>query len=370
MDRKMKNSNLLRTVGDFIDIHRSRALALAPRSLKFLLLWITESCNLRCMMCGDRWRASTARDQAALSREQWFRVIDSAAMLNTMVISLTGGEALLHPDIFEILARIRDRGIAAHLCSNGAALTEDTVMRLRESGACSFGISLDSDDPEVHNTLRGHPCFDQAVAGIRMLRRVIPRAKISINFLLCKPTFRRMRNMVDLGEELGVDQINFQPIHTNLQHKKKPLESFRELLFETGDVEELGRELDGLRAHAKRKCMRISSGPFIEKIPLLYTRDAPFHACYAGYISCAVSPWGEVSPCADIDGRQTIHDAPLEKIWRSADFQRLRTRVRECSRKCWDTTNAELALRCTAGGLFHTLGDSLHDLILYSGGRR
>jgi MoaA/NifB/PqqE/SkfB family radical SAM enzyme len=362
----MKKSDTLRNIGDFLDVLWSRKRAKAPRSIKFLLLWITENCNLKCAMCGDRWRASTAEGKSTLSKEQWFSVIDSAKKLDTLVISITGGEALLHPDIFEILRHIKDCGMAAHLCSNGMALNDETVAKLRESGVHSFGISLDSDVPEIHNSLRGLPCFDQAVAGIEILRKALPRAKIGINFLISKPTFRRMKNIVDLGGELGVNQINFQPIHTNLQHKNKPLSSFQEFLFEPGDIDELERELKDLRAHARKRGMRISSGPFIEGIPLLYRRDTPFHACYAGYITCSVSPWGEVSPCADIDNRQTIHDATLEEIWRSPDFQSLRKRVRECTRQCWDTTNAELALRCTPAGFFHTLGDSVRDLLLYS----
>ena len=51
------------------------------------------------------------------------------------------------------------------------------------------------------------------------------------------------------------------------------------------------------------------------------------------------------APCPDIEGDENVRERSLDRIWRSRRFQRLRKRVLNCNRPCWDTTYAELSLR-------------------------
>jgi len=317
-------------------------------------------------MCGDRWRSLASKGKPVLSFDKWRSIIDSAQKLHTMIISITGGEPLLHPDFFCILDYIKKAGIATHICTNGTLLSNKNVAELAKANIHSISISLDSDEPSMHNYLRGSDCFDKVVSGIRRLRKAMPGTKLNVNFTLCRLNAKKITGIVRLGKELGLNQINFAPIHTNLQHKYKPEGSFRDLIFDKNDIPMLSKEIARLKAAARSARIRVSSSSFLNGIPRFYAASSHWQACFAGYASCSISPWGDVSPCADIDSNENIWNTPLHIIWKSKSFQRLREEVRTCNRQCWDTTNAELAVRFTVTGLLREFPNIIQDLLIYS----
>ena len=89
-----------------------------------------------------------------------------------------------------------------------------------------------------------------------------------------------------------------------------------------------------------------NSRTFLEGVTLPWAQ-APRLDCYSGYISCAVDAFGWVSPCDGLHGEENLRQKPLEKIWQSPSFQRLRSRVHNCDNPCWDTTHTELNIRCS-----------------------
>lgn len=342
----------------------------APFSLPFLLLWLTPECNLQCKMCGNSWRNQIFNENKLLSFNDWISVIDSAKKLNTKVISITGGEPLLFPKIFEILNYINKSGISANLCTNGTLLTENNIIQLTKAKVKSFSISLDAPNAKLHNFIRGDDCFDKIISGLQKLKYAIPTANISINFVINHLNYKKMVEMIQFGKELGVNKINFAPIHKNLQHKYKPDNEFQNLYFNKEDIFELTQELQKLKVAAKKAKMRISSTRFLDGISDFYTKINRQQKCYAGYVSCSIDSWGNVSPCADINGTESIHNKSLELIWKSDEFRKLRGKVNNCNKPCWHTTDTELAIRCTINGLLSELPNVLKDYALYIKGRK
>jgi MoaA/NifB/PqqE/SkfB family radical SAM enzyme len=76
------------------------------------------------------------------------RRIDRLAELGTSVITISGGEPLLHPELDEIIRRIRDRGCIATLITNGYLLTPDRIKRLNRAGLDHLQISVDNVHPD------------------------------------------------------------------------------------------------------------------------------------------------------------------------------------------------------------------------------
>jgi len=68
--------------------------------------------------------------------------------LRTGVITLSGGEPLLHPDLDEVIRAIRENAILAGLITNGYLLTADRVKRLNEAGLDYLQISIDNVMPD------------------------------------------------------------------------------------------------------------------------------------------------------------------------------------------------------------------------------
>jgi len=318
-------------------------------------------------MCGVWEHADPSDQDGELSTEEWKTVIRSAVKLRTVLLSITGGEALLRADVFEIIREAREGGIAVHLCSNGTVLNSANIERLRMSGVNTVSISVESTVPEIHEQLRGQGTFDRTIRGIRLLRECAPEIKVGINFLITARNYRNMADMIPFAERLGVHQIKFAPIHTNLQHKGKRREEFADLIFTEDRLDELEAEIRKLIAAAAKSRLQTTSRTFLNGIVDLYRRPHARFRCYAGYAACAINPRGMVAPCCDMESTINVRDKPLDEIWRSEEFQRLRHGVHACDRPCWDTTNAELSLRLGVRGVLGEIGQTWRDLKFYFG---
>jgi MoaA/NifB/PqqE/SkfB family radical SAM enzyme len=100
-------------------------------------------CNLSCTYCNeyDDFSKPIATDVMA-------QRIGHLADLGTGVITLSGGEPLLHPDLDDIIASIRHRGSIAGMITNGYLLTAERVHRLNRAGLDHLQISIDNVMPD------------------------------------------------------------------------------------------------------------------------------------------------------------------------------------------------------------------------------
>jgi MoaA/NifB/PqqE/SkfB family radical SAM enzyme len=104
---------------------------------------VTRRCNLSCTYCSEFDEFSRP-----VPTSEMFRRIDLLAALGTTVITLTGGEPLLHPDLEEIVAKIRRHGIIAVAVTNGYLLTPERIERLNRAGLDHLQISVDNIRPD------------------------------------------------------------------------------------------------------------------------------------------------------------------------------------------------------------------------------
>jgi MoaA/NifB/PqqE/SkfB family radical SAM enzyme len=100
-------------------------------------------CNLDCSYCNEYDKTS---EPVAL--ESMLRRIDRLADLGTTIITLSGGEPTLHPDLDAIIHRIRSRGAIATLITNGLLLTPDRIRALNRAGLDYLQISIDNVAPD------------------------------------------------------------------------------------------------------------------------------------------------------------------------------------------------------------------------------
>jgi MoaA/NifB/PqqE/SkfB family radical SAM enzyme len=100
-------------------------------------------CNLSCTYCNEFDDHSSPVPTATMLRR-----IDRLAALGTGIITLSGGEPLLHPDLDDIIRRIRDRGSIATLITNGYLLSRDRIKRLNRAGLDHLQISIDNVIPD------------------------------------------------------------------------------------------------------------------------------------------------------------------------------------------------------------------------------
>ncbi|MFQ5913671.1 MAG: radical SAM protein [Nitrospinota bacterium] len=102
-------------------------------------LVVTRRCNLSCAYCNEYDQVSDP-----VRPDTLFQRIDRLASLGTSVISLTGGEPLVHPKLEGLVARIRRHGIFATVITNGYLLTENLIKRLNSARLDYLHISIDN----------------------------------------------------------------------------------------------------------------------------------------------------------------------------------------------------------------------------------
>jgi MoaA/NifB/PqqE/SkfB family radical SAM enzyme len=100
-------------------------------------------CNLACTYCNEFDDFSKP-----VEITEMFRRIDRLAEIGTAVITISGGEPLLHPDLDQIIARMRKGGMLTGLITNGYLLTAERIERLNRAGLEYLQISIDNAMPD------------------------------------------------------------------------------------------------------------------------------------------------------------------------------------------------------------------------------
>jgi MoaA/NifB/PqqE/SkfB family radical SAM enzyme len=103
----------------------------------------TRRCNLACQYCNEYDDFSKP-----VPTEAMYQRIDKLAALGTSVITISGGEPLLHPELDEIIRRIRKRGMIAGMITNGYLLVAERIQRLNQAGLEWLQISIDNVTPD------------------------------------------------------------------------------------------------------------------------------------------------------------------------------------------------------------------------------
>ena len=100
-------------------------------------------CNLACKYCNEFDDFSKP-----VPLELMFARVDKLADLGTSVVTISGGEPLLHPELDAIISRIRLRDMVAGLITNGYLLTADRIAELNRAGLEWLQISIDNVTPD------------------------------------------------------------------------------------------------------------------------------------------------------------------------------------------------------------------------------
>ena len=103
----------------------------------------TRRCNLACTYCNEFDAVSQP-----VPTDEMLRRVDKLAELGTTIITISGGEPLLHPELDTIIRRIRQRGAIATLITNGYLLAQERIQRLNRAGLDYLQISVDNVMPD------------------------------------------------------------------------------------------------------------------------------------------------------------------------------------------------------------------------------
>ncbi len=100
-------------------------------------------CNLDCGYCNEYDDVSKP-----VPLEEMKRRLDILADMGTSMITISGGEPLMHPELEEVIRHIRKRGIYAGMITNGFLLSKERIQKLNDAGLEFLQISIDNVTPD------------------------------------------------------------------------------------------------------------------------------------------------------------------------------------------------------------------------------
>lgn len=191
--------------------------ATALRSLKAPLiaqLAVIFTCNLTCVHC---YTSSTAEQRPdTLTFDEIVGVIDDAAANEVFDLSLTGGEALLRKDIFEIIEYAKQYPLFVNLNSNGTPVTPRVAQQLYAAGLDQVRVSIDSATADVHDAFRGRTgAFKATLRGIDRLLAAGLRTEIHATLSAeAGDQQSDVDALIQLARDIGVARISFGAVNS------------------------------------------------------------------------------------------------------------------------------------------------------------
>jgi radical SAM protein with 4Fe4S-binding SPASM domain len=202
-------------VSDLIEVARRRVAGSELRSRapsRFgdrgerapVVVWnVCMHCNMTCPHC---YAAAVARPAPAdLDTDEALALIDDLAGCGVRVVIFSGGEPLLRPDLFELLDRARERGIAAQLSTNGVGIDAAVAERLASAGVAYVGVSIDGL-AAFNDEYRGLPGgFEAALRGLRCAKRAGMRT--GLRMTLTRRNVAQLPAMAEVARGAGADRF-------------------------------------------------------------------------------------------------------------------------------------------------------------------
>jgi MoaA/NifB/PqqE/SkfB family radical SAM enzyme len=283
-------------------------------------LQANKRCNSRCEYCGI-WQ-SDAKDPPV---EDLLVAVIQLADLGVRMISLTGGEPFLHPQLPQVIQQMDQHGILSSTMTNGLMLNPNKLIPILEAGLNSLCVSLDTVDPGIYRSIRGVP-IDPVLNGLRYVsnvRKDFPSLVIfSINCVISKANIHSLVPLIEFCSELNI-KVGFQPLHNSFDSTYNP----KELRFFEEDLSLLNNQIEMLLKMKRQGYLITSDNDYLLGFPdyLVYKRLPEGTTCTAGYTTIAIDTHLNVKSCWPMKPVGNLHTQSLKEIWTSDTYKQHRS---------------------------------------------
>jgi 12,18-didecarboxysiroheme deacetylase len=171
-----------------------------------VVVWnVGRRCNLRCVHCysgsGDR------HYEGELTTAEGKALIGDLADFGAPVILFSGGEPLMRPDILELIASARERGVRSVLSTNGTLITPALARELKRLQLSYVGISLDGLE-QTHDRFRAvKGAFRRAMAGLEACQN--EGIKVGLRFTINRRNSQDVPGIFSLLRDRNIPRVCF-----------------------------------------------------------------------------------------------------------------------------------------------------------------
>ena len=169
-----------------------------------VVIWnLIRRCNLSCKHC---YTTSADIDfPGELTTPEIYAVMDDLKAFKVPVLILSGGEPLLHPDIFSISRRAKDMGFYVALSSNGTKISAENIDEIAAIDYQYIGVSLDGIGATHDQFRRVKGSFDQALHGVELC--LAKGIKVGIRFTLTQDNAHDFPALLQLMDDYDIDKF-------------------------------------------------------------------------------------------------------------------------------------------------------------------
>jgi radical SAM protein with 4Fe4S-binding SPASM domain len=266
---------------------------------------LTWRCNAHCIHC-------YLPDHGAgeMATAQVLHLIEELAGAGTLFLLISGGEALLRPDLFEIIERARALSFAVVLKTNGTLIDDQAAGRLAGLSLYRLDVSLYSHRAEVHDAItRLAGSWRRSVRAIQRLTAA--GLKVRVVNVLMKANTGDEAALHEFARSLGASYTLDPTVTPRLDGDRT--------------VTSLGLGLDELRSAFSEPFLAGVIRDLCEADGLPQAvRDSLL--CSAGHYSCYVSPSGELFPCIQLPlSCGNVCEPGFKQAWGSQNMEAIRS---------------------------------------------
>ncbi|MDO8648012.1 MAG: radical SAM protein [Candidatus Diapherotrites archaeon] len=282
---------------------------------------LTNKCNLACKHC----YANAGKELAdEINTQEAKEILNQLNNIGVPIVCFTGGEPFLRADFFELLEHSNKIGLLTVITSNGTLITKESAARLKELQVEYIRISLDSATPKTHDWLRGMPgAYEQTIQGIK--NSIQAGIKTGVTTVLIQENSSEMEQMIELLSQLGCSDFTVCRLF--------PLGKGSSLQNSLLNKEELSKVESRISAKAKEHPNLLMNpltleGRIHSKKDMLRKITDMIGGCPAGLNVCAITPKGEIKPCALMSiTAGDFKKQKFEEVWKNSRlFNELRDR--------------------------------------------
>jgi MoaA/NifB/PqqE/SkfB family radical SAM enzyme len=326
-----------------------------PQHISFT---VTNTCNLKCRMCGQ-WseegymhdRAQPGGKEAQLALTEWKRLVDEAAAHKTATILIRGGEPFLYPHIMELLTYIHSRGIFIAIDTNGTRL-EKYAAELVRLGHIHLTFSVDGPE-KIHDHVRGvKGSFKKTKANIALLNELEKKSERqlskSICFTISRFNYQGLGEMPDIARSMSVSSINIVPYYyvpaaVGQKYESELKENFDCEAFSWRGFhhEESGIDFARFREEYRKYLANLKE---VYNFPYMDLNEEDYRLWFSAPLTTVLSdvcnnteklidiqPNGDANFCVDFPDYVigNVKDATIKEIWNGSRASRFRDFRRE-----------------------------------------
>lgn len=177
----------------------------------FIMISVTESCNLSCTGC---W--ITSNSNKSLSLEQLDGIITESKQKGSYFFGILGGEPLMYKGLFEIIQKHHD--CYFQLFTNGTLLTDKVAMKIKKLGNITPLISIEGLKAESASRRGLENVYEDSLAGVRACKKA--KLIFGVAASICKSNYSDLvnREYIEMLAKEGVHYLwyyLYRPVGTN-----------------------------------------------------------------------------------------------------------------------------------------------------------